>query len=88
MSSNVTLSEQSSLIIENIIFIVMIITCSYFAYILLLYYFACLFSISPTRVKAPEAEVLYGGGGGGLVAKSCLTHCDPMSCSPPGSSVH
>ena len=87
MSSNITLSEQSSLIIENIIFIVMIITCSYFAYILLLYYFACLFSISPTRVKAPEAEVLYGGGGG-LVAKSCLTHCDPMSCSPPGSSVH
>ena len=25
--------------------------------------------------------------GGGLVAKSCLT-CDPMDCSPPGSSVH
>ena len=23
-----------------------------------------------------------------LVAKSCLTPCDPMDCSPPGSSVH
>ena len=22
------------------------------------------------------------------VAKSCLTLCDPMDCSPPGSSVH
>ena len=27
-------------------------------------------------------------GGGGLVAKSCPTVCDPMDCSPPGSSVH
>ena len=25
---------------------------------------------------------------GCLVAKSCLTFCDPMDCSPPGSSVH
>ena len=24
-------------------------------------------------------------GGGGLVAKLCLTLCDPMECSPPGS---
>ena len=23
-----------------------------------------------------------------LVFKSCLTLCDPMDCSPPGSSVH
>ena len=23
-----------------------------------------------------------------LVAQSCLTLCDPMKCSPPGSSVH
>ena len=22
------------------------------------------------------------------VAKSCLTHCDPIDCSPSGSSVH
>ena len=26
--------------------------------------------------------------GGGLVAKSCQTLCDPMDCSPPGSFVH
>ena len=25
---------------------------------------------------------------GGLVTKSCLTLCNPMDCSPPGSSVH
>ena len=24
----------------------------------------------------------------GIVAQSCLTHCDPTDCSPPGSSVH
>ena len=23
-----------------------------------------------------------------LVAKLCLTLCDPMDCSPPGTSVH
>ena len=23
-----------------------------------------------------------------LVAQSCLTLCDPMDCSPPGTSVH
>ena len=23
-----------------------------------------------------------------LVAQLCLTLCDPMDCSPPGSSVH
>ena len=23
-----------------------------------------------------------------LVAQSCLTLCNPMACSPPGSSVH
>ena len=27
-------------------------------------------------------------GGGGLVAKSCPTPCNPRDCSPPGSSVH
>ena len=29
-----------------------------------------------------------GGGGGGLVAKSCLTLGDPMDSSPPGFSAH
>ena len=28
------------------------------------------------------------GGGSGLVMRSCLTLCDPMGCSPPGSSCH
>ena len=28
------------------------------------------------------------GGGGGLVAKSCLTLGDPMDSSPPGFSAH
>ena len=30
----------------------------------------------------------YGGVCVCLVAQSCLTLCDPMGCSPPGSSVH
>ena len=25
---------------------------------------------------------------GGLVTQSCVTLCNPMNCSPPGSSVH
>ena len=29
-----------------------------------------------------------GGSGGDLVTKRCLILCDPMDCSPPGSSVH
>ena len=28
------------------------------------------------------------GGGGGLITQSCLTLCDPMDGSTPGSSVH
>ena len=28
------------------------------------------------------------GCGGGLIAQSCLTLCDPMNCSLPGISVH
>ena len=27
-------------------------------------------------------------GSGGVRAQLCLTLCDPMNCSPPGSSVH
>ena len=26
--------------------------------------------------------------GGGLITQSCMTVCDPMDYSPPGSSVH
>ena len=35
--------------------------------------------------SAPEHPVLYGGG---LVAQSCPTLCNPIVCSLPGSSVH
>ena len=33
--------------------------------------------LTPSRVSI-ETEI----------AQSCLTLCDPMACSPPGSSVH
>ena len=34
------------------------------------------------------AWYILSSGGGGFVAKLCLTLCDPMDCSPPDSSVH
>ena len=34
------------------------------------------------KVMGLDAMILW------LVAQSCLTLCDPMDCSPPGSSVH
>ena len=36
---------------------------------------------------AGETFVDYPLGGGDLVVKSCLTLCDLLDCSPPGSSV-
>ena len=38
--------------------------------------------------KFPAYRETFPGGGGGGVAQSCLTLCDPMDCSPPGSSIH
>ena len=35
-----------------------------------------------------ELRVLASGQSGSASTKSCLTLCDPMDCSPPGSSVH
>ena len=35
-----------------------------------------------------RAQFLSFSGGGGLVAKLCLTLCEPMDYSPPGFSVH
>ena len=32
--------------------------------------------------------LIYFGGGGGLVAKLCPTHCNPMDYSPLGSFIH
>ena len=38
--------------------------------------------------KSYHANVQIRKGRACSVAKSCLTLCDPMDCSPPGSSVH
>ena len=41
--------------------------------------------------KATHPKVLMSfciKGGGGSVPRSCPTLCDPMDCSPPGSSAH
>ena len=37
-----------------------------------------------------DLDVIKSGGGGVkvLITQSCLTVCDPMICSLPGSSVH
>ena len=39
------------------------------------------------RAKINSPLSLLGGGGGGLIAKSCLILCDSTDCSPPVSSV-
>ena len=44
--------------------------------------------VMESDLAAIQSTNLSGGGGGGLVAKSCLTSCDPMDYSPPVSSVH
>ena len=38
--------------------------------------------------KFPAYRETFPGSGGGGVTQSCLTLCDPMDCSPPGSSIH
>ena len=38
--------------------------------------------IQPCGVGDPDQS------GESEVAQSCLTLCDPMDCSPPGSSIH
>ena len=39
-------------------------------------------------IYAACGVLVHCSGGGGLVAQSCPTLCDPVDCSPPGSSVH
>ena len=39
-------------------------------------------------METSKSHTLKVGLGLVLVAQSCLTLCDPMDCSPPGSSVH
>ena len=60
-------------------------------------------AICETKRRVKRAKLIPFGVGGGnvvapsvegkvkvkmLVAQSCPTLCDPMDCSPPGSSVH
>ena len=42
------------------------------------------------RGQRPEIRlnILQCSEGGGVSAQACPTLCDPMDCSPPGSSVH
>ena len=40
------------------------------------------------KEKVLEGMVVPSAWNKVLVAQSCLTLCDPMDCSPPGSSVH
>ena len=42
--------------------------------------------LSPQELPSLIFSV-YEGEGEGEVAQSCLTLCDPMDCSPPGSSI-
>ena len=42
--------------------------------------------VSIYKISNLRSPLLFFGGG--LVAKLCPTLCDPMDCSPPGSSVH
>ena len=44
----------------------------------------------PGKPNGDEYPIIYHTGidGGGLVAKSCLTLCDFLDCSLPGSSGH
>ena len=38
--------------------------------------------------KREPGRPLPSRSGAGLVSKSCPTLCNPMDCSPPGSSIH
>ena len=53
--------------------------------------YATLFSVG-RRLKPCNSLVVYKililGTCPVLVTQSCLIHCDPMDCSPPGFSVH
>ena len=42
----------------------------------------------PNATSSGKCLLSLGVGGGGLGTQLCPTLCDPMGCSPPGSSVH
>ena len=46
-------------------------------------------SLQPHGLQHTRLSCIYNGIlSGSVVAQSCLTLCDPMDCSPSGSSVH
>ena len=51
--------------------------------LLQLFYLSRRSILKQEMIQTPE-----GDGCGDLVAKLCPTLCDPMDCSPSGSSVH
>ena len=53
---------------------------------LMTFFSAKFISLSPSLPCIYDRFLLYGCVC--LIAQSCLTLCDPMDCSPPGSSVH
>ena len=44
--------------------------------------------IGPGFFNEPFIDSEYTIGLISTLAQSCLTLCDPMDCSPPGSSIH
>ena len=48
----------------------------------------CIRMAESLRCPPDPITALFIDCGGGLVAQSCPTLCDPLDCSPPGSSVH
>ena len=43
---------------------------------------------SQVKLGSSRWALAQHGGGSGSAAQLCLSLCDPMDCSPPGSSVH
>ena len=48
----------------------------------------CICMAESLRCPPETITTLLINCGGSLVAQSCPTLCDPLDCSPPGSSVH
>ena len=46
------------------------------------------FDVTPIRITTGKCSQSIVNDGGDLVTKLCLTLCDLMDCSLPGSSVH
>ena len=51
-------------------------------------WWAAVYGVAQGRTRLKRLSSSSSSGGNGLVAKSCLTLCDPLDCSLSGSSVH